>query len=89
MFHWNKSRDMGSVVNGIMKRLRRSKLSFDAAAAVMDLKTRAEPELNAAVRMCLDNYRTFVTGLLEWCLASDRYKMWRYAMEDGSLEIPL
>jgi hypothetical protein len=58
--------------------------NFDAAYEALDEKTRADSELNKELGLYVRHCRRFVTGLLEWSLATKRYQIQSCLQDDGS-----
>ncbi|KJZ69157.1 hypothetical protein HIM_11458 [Hirsutella minnesotensis 3608] len=86
---FNETKDMEHVVNGIMAMLAKSKENFEGAFKVLDSRTKTDSEVNHSVKVYVDNCRTYVTGLLEWTVVSNRYKMSQYMQQDGSSIVSL
>lgn len=85
----SKSRNLQDAVDQLMAMLQNSKTSFEKAADDLVRKSQHDPKLAEEAKAVIATHRHFVTGLIEWTLTSERYKMGNHMQADGSVEIPL
>ncbi|KAJ5743504.1 isoprenoid synthase domain-containing protein [Penicillium manginii] len=86
---WNETKNMGHVVVDIISILKESVKKFERAFKMLEGQTSLDSKLDNDMKAFVDNCRTWVTGLLEWTLTSERYKMYQYLHQDGSVVVPL
>ena len=87
MLYWGEDKCIDSIISRIMEKLQASHASFEESYSILHNQTKHDESLNSDLKVCMDNDRTYVTGLIQWSLESRRYnRSWEF-LSNGSVII--
>jgi hypothetical protein len=81
--------NLDMVTQELMVMLKASMAGFEVAAKGLSEMTAGQEQLSKDTQDFVKWSRYFITGVLDWSLASRRYGMAKCLLEDGSLDIIL